>query len=114
MHQDPSEKDHFKCDTCKKSFSLKSNLKKHMKLHTSPKKVACPECMMLVGKVNLKHHLRICNKGMKFLSAEEKGKSLHKLFNEFERQYCSVPHKPTRYYLMKKEYINRINVVQQQ
>ena len=53
-------------------------------------------------------------KVFKFLSAEEKGESLHKLFNEFERQYCSVPHKPTMYFVMKKEYINRINVEQQQ
>ena len=54
------------------------------------------------------------NKVFKFLSAEEKGESLHKLFNEFERQYYTLPHKPTRYFLMKKEYINRINVEQQQ
>ena len=46
----------------------------------------------------------------KFLSAEEKGESLHKLLNDFERHYCSTPHKPTRYFLMKKAYINRINV----
>ena len=48
----------------------------------------------------------------KFLSAEEQGESLHKLFNEFERQYCSIPYKPMRYFLMKKAYMsmNRINV----
>ena len=46
----------------------------------------------------------------KFLSAEEQGKSLHKLFNDFERQYASIPYKPKRYLAMKKAYINRINL----
>ena len=45
-----------------------------------------------------------------FLSAEERGESLHKLFNEFERQFCSIPYKPLRYFSMKKEYTNRINL----
>ena len=30
----------------------------------------------------------------KFLSAEERGESLHRLFNEFERQFCSISYKP--------------------
>ena len=38
----------------------------------------------------------------KFLSAEEQGESQHKLFNEFERQNCSIPYRPMRYFLMKK------------
>ena len=46
----------------------------------------------------------------KFLSAEEQGESQHKLFNEFERQNCSIPYRPMRYFLMKKAYMNRINV----
>ena len=46
----------------------------------------------------------------KLLSAEEQGESLHKLFNEFERLCCSIPYKPMRYFLMKKAYMNRINV----
>ena len=46
----------------------------------------------------------------KFLSAEEQGKSLHKLFNDFERQYASIPYKPKRDLSMKKTYINRINL----
>ena len=33
-----------------------------------------------------------------FLSAEERGESLHKLLNEFERQYCSISYKPLRYF----------------
>ena len=45
-----------------------------------------------------------------FLSAEERGESLHKLFNEFERQYCSIAYKPMRYFAMKKSYINRVNL----
>ena len=45
-----------------------------------------------------------------FLSAEERGESLHKLFNEFERQYCSIPYRPLRYLSMKKAYYNRINL----
>ena len=45
-----------------------------------------------------------------FLSAEERGESLHKLFNEFERQYCSISYRPLRYLSMKKAYFNRINL----
>ena len=44
-----------------------------------------------------------------FLSAEERGESLHKLLNEFERQYCSISYKPLRYFFMKQAYMNRIN-----
>ena len=46
----------------------------------------------------------------KFLCAEEKGESLHKLFNEFERQFCTMAYKPARYLSMKKAYITRINL----
>ena len=46
----------------------------------------------------------------KFLSAEEQGEGLHKLFNQFERQYGSTAYKPQRYLSMKKAYINRINI----
>ena len=45
-----------------------------------------------------------------FLSAEERGESLHRLFNEFERQFCSISYKPMRYFSMKKAYMNRVNV----
>ena len=44
-----------------------------------------------------------------FLSAEERGESLHKLMNEFERQYCSITYKLLRYFYMKRAYMNRIN-----
>ena len=47
---------------------------------------------------------------LKFLSAEEQGEGLHKLFNEYERQYGSIAFKPQRYFSMKKAYTNRINV----
>ena len=46
----------------------------------------------------------------KFLSAEEQGEGLHKLFNEYERQYGSIAYKPQRYLSMKKAYTNRVNV----
>ena len=44
------------------------------------------------------------------MSAEEQGEGLHKLFNEYERQYGSIAYKPQRYLSMKKAYTNRINV----
>ena len=46
----------------------------------------------------------------RFLCAEEKGESLHKMFNEFERNYCTMAYKPARYFAMEKAYINRINL----
>ena len=46
----------------------------------------------------------------KFLSAEERGESLHRLFNEFERQFCCISYKALRYLSMKKAYMNRVNV----
>ena len=49
-------------------------------------------------------------KVFKFLSAEQQGETLHKLFNEFERRFCTMGYKPARYYAMKKAYINRINL----
>ena len=48
-------------------------------------------------------------KTFKFISAEEQGETLHKLFNELERQYCSIRYKPGRYLSMKKAYVNRIS-----
>ena len=45
-----------------------------------------------------------------FLSAEERGESIHRLLNEFERQFSSVAFKPLKYFLMKKAYMNRVNL----
>ena len=73
VHQERSETAKFKCDNCEKSFALKGNLVRHRKGHKSSQNVACPACKMLLGKDNLKCHIKLCimTKSFKCVHCEE-------------------------------------------
>ena len=112
------------CDICHKDFAKSSLMHVHMKKHRPDKYKQCDICgkgpyspKVLLQNHKIKYHstkpqCKVCKKTlatnyslMKHMKAIK-----HKLFNEFERQYCSIAYKPARYLAMKKAYINRINL----
>ena len=44
------------------------------------------------------------------MTLEQEGEQLHKTLNELETQFRNVRDKSEQYFLMKKEYTNRINI----
>ena len=46
----------------------------------------------------------------KFMTLKQEGERLHKTLNELETQFRNVRDKSERYFLMKKEYTNRLNI----
>jgi len=64
----------FKCPFCPQSFSHRSTLVNHKKIHSEPE-FQCPNCLAwFARKANLKRHLRVVHK----VSAEDINKSIPK------------------------------------
>ncbi|XP_035218443.1 gastrula zinc finger protein XlCGF49.1-like [Stegodyphus dumicola] len=58
--QFPSVKKIYVCDICGRSFSQKSTLKEHYKLHTGERPFVCPTCKKcFTQRGTLKTHMRI-------------------------------------------------------
>ena len=53
-----TEEKPFPCDKCEKSFSLPTNLKKHMRIHTGEKNYSCDKCEKLFSyRSGLRTHM---------------------------------------------------------
>ncbi|XP_048057412.1 zinc finger protein 271-like [Megalobrama amblycephala] len=53
----------FTCDQCGKSFNQSSNFNVHMRIHTGEKLFICDHCgKTFIGSINLKRHLRVHTK----------------------------------------------------
>ncbi|XP_072226739.1 uncharacterized protein [Leuresthes tenuis] len=80
----------FSCSECGRRFSLRGNLKKHLKTHTEEKPFSCSECRRTFGrKTNLKAHMRI-HTGEKPFSCS----SCHKRFawnHNLKTHRCVLP-----------------------
>lgn len=59
VHKQPPEKT-FECEKCGMQFSLKANLRQHMRIHSdNPKKFPCEYCPSGFSKrVNLRYHIK--------------------------------------------------------
>ena len=101
---------HKTCNICNKKFECKKTLEQHEQhLHPSltPPNSDIIRKTYVLGMILPIFIRREGWRIFKFLSAEEQGESLHKLMNEFERQYASISYKPKRYLAMKRAYVNR-------
>ena len=118
-HRQPTLK---KCQHCSKELFSDSALRKHIMTKHENIKYECPYCKkgfpsknltrkMIEWSVVMPRFIRE-KKGMmhKIFKLEQEGEHLHQLLNALETRYKSVYNKSERYFLMLKEYENKMYV----
>ncbi|XP_070702875.1 gastrula zinc finger protein xFG20-1-like [Pempheris klunzingeri] len=87
-------KKRFSCFECGKKFSLKKNLKRHVRTHTGVKPFTCLECGKRFGrKSHLQRHVKI-HTGEKLFRCSECGKGLTEKFNLIQHMRTHTGEKP--------------------